>query len=261
MAKSKKKYFKASVFVVAGAVLLISYLVVISGHQSFFLRVNNYKIILENAGGLFIGSYVTINGMRAGNVNNISLEEGKVLVRLGIRKRFSNFINQSSTAVPKTKGILGDKYVAIYTTADAPALPNGSFINTDFEENKKSAAQKEDLLDNVSLLIQEMTVFVSQLNKGEDKNFAKELTRISQQTQKLLSDKNNNNVKEILIHLKSILKKIDKGDGTLGAIVNDRELHEKAISFLGAKPYSNILKYIFSNSSSKKKSKNEDEDF
>ena len=78
---------------------------------------------------------------------------------------------------------------------------------------------------------------------------------ISTRVQKLLSEDKNKDVKEILTRTKNILRKIDKGEGTLGALVNDLSLHKKAVSFLGGRPYTGLLKSIFSSGRSSKRSK------
>ena len=253
MAKKTVKNLKAGVFIFIGLALLISYLVVIGGYQSLFMSINKYNLMLKNAGGLFQGSYVTINGMRVGNVYSITLEDDKVLVSIGVKKRFEKFVNQSSIAKVKTKGLLGDKYVSIDTKTTAPVLPKGSFIKTEYLEGE-SNSKEEDLLESVTTLVKEASSFISHLNQEGEQHLAEELRAISQKTQKLLSEDNSKNVTDILIHLKSILKKIDEGQGTLGAVVNERTLHKRALGFLGGKPYKGVLNYIFRGSSKKSSS-------
>jgi len=54
----------------------------------------------------------------------------KVLVTIAVKKKYANFINQSSVAYVKGAGILGDKYIYIETKGEAPILPKDSFIKT-----------------------------------------------------------------------------------------------------------------------------------
>ena len=239
--KKTEKNIKSIAFIVVGAVLLISYVMVIGNHQTLFLRVNKYKILLNNSEGLFIGGYAAVNGLRSGNITRIKLEGEKVLVTIAVKKKYANFINQSSVAYVKGAGILGDKYIYIETKGEAPILPKDSFIKTR-EEYKDIGA---DILSDVQKLVNEVNLFITQLNESGDKNVAKELRDISHKIQLLLSDKNSQNIQKILIHLGSILKKIDSGQGTVGALINNQELHNKAVSFLGEESYSNMFKLLF----------------
>jgi phospholipid/cholesterol/gamma-HCH transport system substrate-binding protein len=47
-----------------------------------------------------------------------------------------------------------------------------------------------------------------------------------------------------LDHLANILEKIDKGQGTLGGIINDPTIHEDLKSILGGAKRNNLLKYL-----------------
>ena len=242
MKKSLEKNVKSFFFIFTGLVLLTSYLMVIGNYQTLLLRTHKYKIILNSSEGLFVSSYASINGLRAGSVSQIELEGDKVVLTLAIKKQFTKFINQSSIASIKGAGILGDKYIYIETREEAPILPKGSFIKT----NSEWSEINENILATVQEVVNEINVFLKELNQQEgDESVAKEIRAVAQQMNQLLSDQNNQNVQNILKYLGSILKKIDNGQGTLGALINNRELHNNAVSFLGQESYSNIIKLLF----------------
>ena len=92
MSKKMIRHLKAVVFIMIGLGLVASYIVVISGQQPFFVQTYQYHLHLKDAGGLFEGSYVTLNGMKVGNVYTLSMKDGHVVATLGIKKRFSQFI-------------------------------------------------------------------------------------------------------------------------------------------------------------------------
>ena len=239
---------KAGSFILFGLTLLVSYLVVIGNYQSLFSSSNKYTITLDNSQGLFKGSSVTINGLKVGSVYYIELQSTRVLVHLQIKKNFSTMVNQSSTASLQTEGMLGDKYIAIHTSDDsAPAIPTGSSIQTKDSKNISNLLIGEGaLVENISKFFKEAATLVESLNTKEDKgNLAENLKNVSQGAEKIFSKENSQEVKAILRHTKSILRKIDKGEGSLGAVVNDRSLHDKALTFLGGKPYKVFLKSIF----------------
>lgn len=258
---SKKVWIpvKITIFIVFGLVLLSSYLIVIGNYQSIFTRTNSYKISINNAKGLFKGTSVTINGIKAGRVHLIQLQENQILITMKIETKFSYMINNTSKASLKTEGLLGDRYVAIETTeSQASPLPSGSKLPLqENEETSNLLSGDSELVKGVTQFFKEASFLLENLNNSEDENLAENLREISKQTKKFLSDDKNKDIKYILKHTRSILRKIDKGQGSLGALVNERSLHNRAITFLGGKPYKMFLKNVFN--SEEKKSNEEDE--
>ncbi len=255
MSKNLLVRVKTTVFILAGLTILVSFLVVISNHQSVFSFSSKYKLVLNDAEGLFKGTPVTINGMKVGRIQNVGLEEDQIIVLLSIKSKYASMINQSAIAELKTEGFLGDKYINISSTDfSQPPLEPGSSLSLKSENSLKNLLSKENnIITVVTQFFEEGHKLLVHLNKEEnEENFGMALKDISVQLQKFLSDDKNKDVKDILKHTKSILRKVDKGQGTLGAIVNDRSLHNQAISFLGGNPYKNMLKSIFKKNSSKK---------
>ena len=246
-------------FIFFGLALLSSYLIVIGNYQSIFTRANTYKIFVNNAKGLFNGTPVTINGIKAGRIHQIQLQENQIIVTMKIEKKFSYMINSTSTASLKTEGMLGDRYIAVSTAeSKAEPLPAGSHIPFQKDKDVGSLLSGDsELVINVTRFFEEASILLKNLNKSEDEDLAENLREISKQTKKFLSDDKNKDVKYILKHTRSILKKIDKGQGSLGALINERSLHNRAVTFLGGKPYKMFLKNIFGGD--EKNSNTEDE--
>lgn len=257
---SKKIWIQVKIgaFIFSGLAFLGSYLVVIGNYQSMFTRANEYTILVTNARGLFKGTPVTINGLKAGRVHQMSLKDNQIAINMKVEKKLSYMINSTSKAALKTEGVLGDRYVAIDTPdSQADPLPVGS--NIPLEEDKGVSnvlSGDSELIVGVTQFFKEASTLLTNLNESEDENLAESLKEISKQTKKFLSDDKNKDLKYILRHTRSILRKIDKGQGSLGAVVNERSLHNRAVTFLGGKPYKMFLDNIFGGS---KKESNEDE--
>ena len=249
MSKKWIMKLKVSAFIFTGLVLLGTFLIVIGNHQSIFTPTNEYSILIDNARGIYKGSRVTLNGMRAGHARKVHFEGDQIQITFSIRKNLVHMINASSIVKLKTEGVLGDRYIAVETLKEAPQLPSGSLIPIEKETSFLQMLEKSgNLTEHLSVLLKEAGILLAKINTNEkgDLGFLQELDTISKQAQKLLSDENNKELKEILKHAKSILRKIDHGDGTLGSLVNDQTLHKKAVSFLGEKAYTKIFKSIFS---------------
>ena len=241
---SKKAKIKTWLFLFIGLFLLTVFTLIVGNNQNLFYPTKDYKARFNDIQGLFEGSVVTVNGIRAGNIKNMEFNENNIIVTFGIRKKYVQYINQSSKAYIKTQGLVGDKYIAIQTVESAPPLNPDDFIQAESNQMLSLFSEQGELSQNISLFFKEAAVFLSKINQGEDQNFLGELSHISKQTQKFFSDQNNKEVQAILKHTKNILKKIDKGQGTLGALVNTPSLHNRALSFFGGKPYKKFLKSV-----------------
>lgn len=247
MSKKTIKQVKTGIFIFVGIFLCVLFTLVVGNNQNMFYSTIKYKARFDNAQGLFVGSIVTVNGIRAGNISAIEFEDNNIIVIFGMRKNYAQYVNQSSVAYVRTRGIVGDKYIAIHTKKTGPPLSEGSFIPSPMSNNVMGIfSEQGELALSVASFFKEAGVFLARVNSQEkERHFLSELNKISSQTQKFLSNDKNKDLKEILTYTKNILKKIDQGQGTLGALVNDRSLHNKALSFLGEKPYKKILKSFF----------------
>jgi phospholipid/cholesterol/gamma-HCH transport system substrate-binding protein len=80
-------------------------------------------------GGLTENADVSMAGVKIGKVERIELQDGMAVVTLGIDKHVR--IEEDAMAGIKTKGIIGDKYVAISPgTSDQYIKPNGRIQDT-----------------------------------------------------------------------------------------------------------------------------------
>ena len=263
MSKKSMKYIKTSLFVFFGVSLFVVFLLMVSNKQSLFYPKVEYRMKFEDVEGLFVGGIVTANGVKIGNVKEIEFEGNEVIVTIFVRKKYTQYVNQSSIASIKTQGVVGYKFISVQTPSTAPALEEGAFIPSTSGGLLSLLSGNEELVKSISSFLKEGAEFLRQVNEQSKKNGGvSQWGEISTRVQKLLSEDKNKDVKEILTRTKSILRKIDKGEGTLGALVNDLSLHKKAVSFLGGRPYTGFLKSIFSSNRPKrsKKSLNDEED-
>ncbi len=234
--------------IVVGAIILIGLAaftlltIVIGTSDGTFLKSSNfYKSIYKEVRGIYVGSEVTIHGTRTGNVAKMTLlKDGTIEVVFTIKKDHLFMINQSSTAQLKTQGALGDRYINIATNdLSAPTLATGQYIKTapsldilslisGGEKNKKS----------IESLIGEVDLFMKNLNQKDISSF--------------LSQSNKKEVSSILRSLSSILRKVDSGQGSLGSIINNRNLYNRLLILLGERPRYKYLKDLSKKSKKKK---------
>lgn len=228
------KQMKVGLFTLVGVITLMISILVLGGGQSFLRSTYTLKVKFDQVQGLNKGSIVTLSGFPVGNVAEIEFldQENLLEVSLTIDKKHQKRITEGSVASVKTQGALGDKYIFIDTNQDSQApIPDNGFLTTgesgDFLDR---IAKKGDQLGEVMDVVREAHILLKNLNT--DGNSGKLVHNLVESTAsiKKLSDSGR---LETLAKLNSVLDKIDKGEGTLGALINDPSIYRKLNGFLG----------------------------
>jgi phospholipid/cholesterol/gamma-HCH transport system substrate-binding protein len=242
MSRHKKNMkLKVGVFILFGALILFAYIILLGKNQTLFNLTSKYKVKFAQTDGLFTGSVVTVNGVPAGNVVAINFihETGNVQTVISILRKFTSVITDQSEAALATKGFLGDKYIAITTKGHkGQRLPKGSYIPArtssgvlDFFGNKKIG-------NKVAAVLDELVVVIRSLNSEKT---VKKASKATNNVYNMFSESKSREISQILKRLNSILTKIDEGEGTAGAFINNKNLYNRVLGLLGQRPYHKYL--------------------
>ena len=179
-------------FIIATLAILVSAIFIIGGKQYLFSSTYRLSAEFNSVVGLDSGAEVRVGGVHSGSVRSVDLPKtpsGKITVWMDLEKSTHNIIKQDSIATVETEGLLGNKYIAIsFGSANSANVIDGGTINT------------------------EPPIEMSDLIKKTD--------RILDSSQDAL-----NNVTRATANLSSISAKIDAGQGTIGALVNDKKIY------------------------------------
>jgi phospholipid/cholesterol/gamma-HCH transport system substrate-binding protein len=150
------------------------------------------KAQFANVAGLDVGGDVRVGGVHSGTVHSIELPHeasNKVTVVMDLSKSTHEIIKQDSVATIETEGMLGNQYLAIsFGSAGSPDVRNGDLLASQQPLEMADLLKKANgILDSSQQAIQNTTLATASLN--------------------------------------SISAKIDRGQGTVGALVNDRQLY------------------------------------
>ncbi len=258
---------KVGVFVLLG-VCLLAYmstrigLLDISGRKGYVVYAR-----FDSASGLEPDVPVEIAGVQVGRVDSVSLEGNEAKVALVLKKDIR--LSRDAEAVIRTKGILGDKYVELVpgSLSAPPILPGERIVKsttpTDMDELLTelagiakdirrvtttlggvvgSAEGRESLsaiLQNFREMAEGMNAAVK-ANSAQAREIVENMAAFSK-TLRELSDKNGEDVGEILASarrasekldttlasLSEVMEKINSGQGTLGQLVNSQETSQK----------------------------------
>ena len=246
----KSNDYKIGVFVVFGLVLIMGSIFFLGANRTLFGSSFEIYADFSNVQGLYDGSVVSLSGIEIGNVEKINFtpETNQLRVKMKIDKNFQSRLRAGIRAEINTQGALGDKYIHLIPGNPlAEVIKAGSVIETtegngilDVISNRgKETERVFDIINE----IYKMTKGINQDNKinkiiEQLSSTTNHLSAASSDIRRFTSSINEEDAhkkfKASVVHMESILSKIDKGEGTLGALINDPALHERLKSILGA---------------------------
>lgn len=258
------------VFITLGVIAFVFLLFNIGGGVSVFSSQLRLIGRFPQVKGLHQGSEVSLSGLRIGVVKDIKIATDgtkELIVELAISRKFASSLKKNSQATIKTQGVLGDKYIELTIgSEDSPPLKNGDMI--DSAEQADLFTKSGNLVTGVSKYFDEegeITVLLKNLNKLS-KNLVELSTQIKAQKgllHEMFYGTSGNNLNKSMAKLESILSKIDEGEGTLGALVNDPGVYEDIKAMTGGAKRSTVLKFFmkqFIDSGEKEAAKDKDKD-
>ena len=245
MKKFALKQIIVGTLVFFGVVIFFAFAFVFGQNRGNFLTpLNTYKSIYKEAKGIFMGSVVSIHGVRTGNVIKTEfLKDGRVQVTYTSRKKHHFIVNKSTVSQLKYQGALGDRYIALNTDDfSLKPLPSGSLIPTIPSVGILDFFSKSDeFQSSIKVILSELSTLMTSLNKQKT---VKNLNEV-------LSPENRKQINEILQSTNRILKKVDSGQGTLGALINNRSLYNRLMTLFGGRTGHDYMKELSKKSGKK----------
>lgn len=241
---------KVGIFTVVGIVLFCLSVILLGGDKFFFQKSYRLKIRLPQATGLGVGSVVSLSGVPVGNVQDIDFVEksSDVEVTISLEQAVQNRVTEGSKASIKTQGALGDKYIFIQPgPIDAQPLREGAILDTDRSPDFLDLiASKGAEMGEVVNVIKEVRILFENMNRdGRSGRLMSNLVDASGELSSFLKEGRETfrmMRTDAIVPMASVMKKIDRGDGTIGALINDPSLHNRISSFFGEQPRNRFLK-------------------
>jgi len=186
--------FRLGIFIVAALLMLSAAVFLIGSKQFLFHRTYRLNATFENAAGLAHGAGVRVGGIQKGSVKRIELpgsSGGQVRVEMNLDEVTRQVIKKDSIASIASEGLVGDRYVEISMGSEGQEpVREGDTIEGETTMQLADLMKKANqILDNTQGAIQDTAVMAA--------------------------------------NLKSISTKIDKGTGTMGALINDRSVFQR----------------------------------
>ena len=179
-------------FIVMTLAILAAGVFIIGSKEYLFSSTYQLKAQFDNVAGLAAGADVRVGGVHSGTVHGISLPHNpgeKVTVVMDLDNSTHEIVKRDSVASIETEGVLGSQFVALsFGSAGQGEVRNGETIQSEPPLQMADLLKKTSgILDNSQLAIQ--------------------------------------NTVQATAHLNDVSAKIDSGQGTVGALVNDKQLY------------------------------------
>jgi phospholipid/cholesterol/gamma-HCH transport system substrate-binding protein len=179
-------------FIVGTLAILAAGVFVIGSKEYLFRSTYQLRAEFDNVAGLEAGADVQVGGVHSGTVQSITLPHkpgDKVMVLMNLDKTTREIIKNDSVASIETEGVLGNQFLAIsFGSEGQPEVKDGEIIESESP-----------------------LVLADMLKKAND------ILNSSQQAIQ--------NTTQATAHLNSVSAKIDSGQGTAGALINDKKLY------------------------------------
>ena len=179
-------------FIVVTLAVLAAGVFIIGSKEYLFSPTYKLKTQFDNVAGLTAGADVEVGGVHSGTVISIALPHNpreKVTVVMQLDKRTQDIVKKDSVASIETEGLLGNEYVAV-----------------SFGSHTQANAQNGDTIASIPPI--QMGALL------------KTASGILDSSQAAIA-----NTTAATAHLNAVSAKIDSGQGTVGALVNDKELY------------------------------------
>jgi phospholipid/cholesterol/gamma-HCH transport system substrate-binding protein len=209
MALSVEK--KVGIFFIIGMIILGALLEIGEKWNPFEKKVM-YKTYLSSITGLKIGDPVRLVGVDVGKISAINVLDEKVQIDFEVKP--GTKIKADTVASLRLTNLLGGQFLGLSLgSVGAPLLPPGGTVIG------RDVANIDIIVDNVSELTKEAKEFILQLNKNQN--------RVLGQISSILDD-NRTPLRESIANINSITAKMDRGDGSLAMLLNDKILYGNA---------------------------------
>ena len=179
-------------FIIATLAILAIGIFIIGDRQYLFSNTYQLKAKFATVVGLNEGAEVRVGGVHSGTVRRIDLPKNptdKITVLMDLQRSTHDIIKQDSVAAIQTEGLLGNEYVSItFGGAQALNVRDGDTIASEPPLVLADIIKKANvIMDSTKEAVANTTVATA--------------------------------------NLKSITAKIDDGQGTIGALVNNKEMY------------------------------------
>jgi phospholipid/cholesterol/gamma-HCH transport system substrate-binding protein len=253
MSKQTEIEIKVGVFVALGLALVMASILILGSRDNLLSRKSHYYAHFPSVDGLISGAKVVIGGIHVGTVDKfqLDLEKREIRVDFSVSQESSKWIRENSTVEIATQGVLGDKYISITAgDVDKATVPTNSEIPNRPGKGLSQFLSKGDqlmvTLNSLSASLDRLLKTFEAGNRSEIffQGLATTSKNMASASEKLNRELDDLRLKKVSRNLEGILEKINNGNGTLGALLNDPSLYDDAKKLVGEVNRNRIMRNL-----------------
>lgn len=230
MLEERWTQIRVGLFVIVGLVLIMVTIFMLAEEQRYFRQHYELKSSFDDVSGLAVGATVLLAGVDVGTVNDIlfdpNLANAQVEVTLSLDTEYQDRIRADSVASIVTKGLLGDKIISVTLgSEDQAILQDGDVLKSIKQPSLFDLAEEGgNALKNLNRVADAMAAILKEIETGEglihDMIYESDERQLSQNVTMTAKE-----LRQASRELQEILTKINNGEGTVGALIDDPSLY------------------------------------
>lgn len=241
---SLKFKYRLGLFITGGLTLLVLAIFLIGKQKNLFDPVFKLTTTFSNVSGLQVGNNVRFSGINIGTVDDIIIvNDTTVRVGMMIKKEIWQFIKTDCKVTLGSDGIMGDKLMIISPgSPSAKLLEEGqSLVSVEPIETSAIIAKLDATVMNAEVITHQLSEIAFEINQGHgtisrliqdsilSSNLNQTIANLNLFSKGLIGSGalmtslniTARNSEDITLQLAEIMAKINRGDGTLGRLIQD----------------------------------------
>lgn len=254
--RDQKNFIKVGLFITGLTIVLMVIIVSIGKETSLFSPKVSIKARVPNVSNLKTGSFVELKGIRIGTVAGINIvSEDEVEITMTILEDSLKWIKEDSKVAISTAGLVGDKYVEVFTGPKDSERFNPEedvLISDEVTDFKAIVSKGESIAAITERILSKLDILLGKIGDGQMiVDSVKSINRASGNLEQITSELKEakmgemvKSVKNTSASLDKILTRVEKGPGTINSLIYDESVHDDLRALLGGAQRNKVIKYF-----------------
>lgn len=226
-------------FVLAAIILFVAFVLAIGSKSRVFEHRYTLRGAFRSVEGLMVGAPVRLAGFTVGRVAGIGFardpQDKRMVVELSLDRRYQERVREDSVATISTIGLVGDKYVEVAVgTPDRKELEPQAFLST------LDPPDYATMVQNAGQIVTSVNKLAAAMSEGHGLLHA---LAYDPKGEKILGD-----LAQAAADVRQVTGTLARGEGSLGALLNDATLYEDLSNLVQGTQRSWILRTLIGSS-------------